>query len=99
MEPKPYREDRNGTRYYLEMRSQHSVGSGSGKFGGPDTYVAVQVVPQGAEPLKALNPVSAERRGIRIERFGEGYRGHSGPRSALGQAVKAAQDWIDQCCS
>ena len=75
---------------YVEIRGQHSRGSSSNQFGGPDTYVAVQVVPEGVERLKALNRQVARNRGIEIIRVGEGYREHQGPRSMLGRAKKRA---------
>jgi hypothetical protein len=81
-------------RYLLEVRSQKSRGSGHGKFGGPDTYVAVQVVPNGVEPLQALNRDVAKKRGIEIHYFGEGYNQHKGPRSALGRALADAKAFI-----
>lgn len=81
-------------RYILEVRSQHSRGAGNGRFGGPDTYVAVQIVPPGVEPLRVLNRKVAARRGIKIVYFGDGYSQHKGPRSLLGQAIVAAKAFI-----
>ena len=87
----------NTSTYYLEIKSQHSVGSGgAGKFGGPDTYVAVQIVPQGESPLASLQRRAAKRRGIVIKYFGEGYASHRGPRSMLGKAILAAREYIAQ---
>lgn len=81
--------------YHLEIRSQHSVGAGgAGKFGGPDRYVAVQIVPDDATPLKSLQQYAARKRGITIKYFGEGYAAHQGPRSMLGQAIAAAERFI-----
>jgi len=74
----------------VEVRSQKSVGSGSG-FGGPDTYVAVQIVPDGVAPLKVLNSKVASIRGIEIKYFGEGYSKNTGLRSAYGQACAKAE--------
>jgi len=81
---------------HLEVRSQKSVGSSYGKFGGPDTYVAVQIVPDGEVPLRALNHTFAAQRGIEIRWIGEGYAEHTGPRSSLGRAIKAAQALVDE---
>lgn len=75
----------------VEIRSQHAKGSGVRQ--GPDTYVAVQLVPAGVAPLKVLNRRAAEKRGIEIRYFGEGYGEHSGPRSMLGRAVAAAEEY------
>ena len=74
------------------VRSQHSVGSSSNRFGGPDRYVAVQIVPAGVEPLRCLRSDVAARRGIRIRYCGEGYSRNSGPRSMLGQALAKADE-------
>ena len=74
----------------VEVRAQKSRGQGAGKHGGPNRYVAVQVVPEGVEPLTSLRLDIAAKRGIEIVRFGEGYSEHAGPRSALGQALAAA---------
>lgn len=57
---------------YVEIRGQHSRGSSANQFGGPDTYVAVQIVPEGQEPLTVLNRYHAAKRGIEIKYFGEG---------------------------
>lgn len=76
---------------HVEIRSQHSVGSGSG-YGGPDTYVAVQVVPDGVEPLKCLNRRVAALRGIEIIHCGEGYSSRCKTnRSMLRQAINKAE--------
>lgn len=79
---------------YLEVRSQKSKGSGLGRFGGPDTYVAVQIVPDGVEKLYALDERSARKRGIQIKYFGEGYHNHCGPRSRLGRALAEAKEFV-----
>lgn len=68
-------------------RSQHSRGRSASSFGGPDTYVAVQIVPFGVEPLHLLNAKVAKARGIRIIYCGDGYRRNQATnRSMLGQA-------------
>jgi hypothetical protein len=74
----------------VEVCSQKSVGSGSG-FGGPDTYFAVQIVPDGVEPLKVLNSAVAAVRGIEIRYFGEGYLRNTGPRSSYAKARAKAE--------
>ena len=79
---------------HLEIRSQHSVGKNANGFGGPDTYVAVQVVPSGVRRLVSLQGPAAQRRGIKLVYFGEGYSEHRGPRSMLGQAIAAAEQYI-----
>lgn len=61
---------------YIEERSQHA--KGTWPHSGPDTYVAVQIVPDGVEPLQYLNRRAAERRGIEIIYCGEGYRNRCG---------------------
>jgi hypothetical protein len=82
-------------KYQLHVKSQRSRGAGGpGKFGGPDTYVAVTIAPDGAEVPAFLNRHVLARRGITIKYFGEGYRSHDGPRSALGQAIARARQFI-----
>ena len=82
---------------YVEERSQHSRGSSGGGFGGPDTYVAVQVVPEGVERLTCLNHSVAARRGIEIVYCGEGYsRRQKTTRSMLSQARAKAQQIADE---
>lgn len=80
---------------HLCIRSQHAKTGRSG-FAGPDIYIAVQEVPDGVEPLKALRADSARKRGIRIVYFGEGYSKHRGPRSAYGKALAAARAYLTQ---
>ncbi len=78
---------------YIEIRSQHSKGSSGGKFGGPDTYVAVQVVPEGVSPLKVLNRKVAAKRGIKIIHCGQGYSNRQKTsRSSLGAAKAYAAE-------
>lgn len=82
-------------QYILEIRRQPAKTSRTRKpFHGPDTYVAVQCVPDGVEPLTVLNTTAAAKRGITIKRFGTGYIKHDGPRSMLGQAIAAAEAYI-----
>lgn len=77
---------------YVEVRSQHSRGSRVGGFGGPDRYVAVQVVPEGAERMATLNRKTAALRGIELIYVGEGYSNRRGPRSMLGKAICEARE-------
>ena len=81
-------------RAIIEVRSQKSVGSSSGKFGGPDCYVAVQIVPDGVTPLRNLNRIVAEKRGITLKYFGEGYSRSFTNKSMLGQARLAAKKFV-----
>ena len=80
----------------LWIQGQHSVGSGNGRFGGPDTYVAVTVAPEGVELPKILRDDVLEKRGIKVKYFGSGYRAHTGPNSKLGMAIKEAQEYVDK---
>jgi len=81
-------------RAYLETRSQPAKGSFPNQ--GPDTYIAVQVVPNGVEPLTVLNRNVATRRGIKIIHCGEGYRDRQQTnRSMLGAAREEAQRIVD----
>jgi len=70
---------------YVEVRSQSRP-----KFG-PDTYVAVQVVPEGAVRLKVLNYKIAKKRNIEIIHCGEGYWKSQGPGTRLGKALQRAE--------
>ena len=79
---------------YVEVRSQPAKGTWPRQ--GPDTYVAVQVVPEGVQRLKALNHIAAAKRGIEIVHCGEGYHDRTGPRSALGVAIAEAHAIADR---
>jgi hypothetical protein len=81
---------------FFETRSQRSRHSHGKVFGGPDTYVAVQIVPEGVEPLDSLQRAAAKRRGIQLLYFGEGYRQHDGPSSRLGKAIAQAKTFIKE---
>jgi hypothetical protein len=70
---------------YVEIRTQKS--RGTWPRSGPGMYVAVQVVPDGQEPLTVLRSDIARKRGIDIVRFGEGYWNRTGPRSSFGIAL------------
>lgn len=76
---------------HVEIRSQHSRGSSANRFGGPDTYVSVQCVPDGVCPLTYLNRKVAKKRNIILIYCGEGYRKNDGPKSMLGQAIAKAE--------
>lgn len=78
----------------IHSRSQHSVGSSAHRFGGPDTYVAVTVAPQGVAVPYILRRDVLAARGIQIIYCGEGYSKHSGSRSMLGQAYAKAQQIV-----
>ena len=73
----------------IEKRSQKAAGKWPKC--GPDTYVAVQIVPDGVQPLTALRRDIAKKRGIQIVYCGEGYRAHTGERSSLGKALAEAE--------
>lgn len=71
---------------FLEVRCQHAKGSFPRQ--GPDTYVAVQVVPSNATRLVVLNRSVAAKRGIKIIYCGEGYATRQQTdRSMLGSAL------------
>ena len=63
----------------IEWRTQHRKGTWPRQ--GPDCYCAVQVVPQGVEPLKVLRRDHAAKRGIDIIYVGEAYGEFQGPKS------------------
>lgn len=83
-------------QYWLEERKQKSRGSSRNRFGGPDMYVAVQVVPDDEIPLIRLDAKAAERRGIKIIYCGEGYSKHQGERSMYGRALAKALAYIKE---
>jgi hypothetical protein len=72
----------------VERTQQASVGRHG--FGGPDTYVAVVVAPDGVTIPKVMNRDVLESRGIRMIHCGEGYAKHRGAGSALGRALRKA---------
>ena len=77
----------------IVTRSQHSVGSSSNTFGGPDRYVAAVVRPADSEPV-GTHPLSTHnirRYGWEVISCGEGYSRHTGPRSMYGMAVARAE--------
>ena len=79
-------------RAYVKVRSsQHAKRGRRSGFTGPDTYVAVQVVPDGELALHCLDDRVARKKGILIVRFGAGCRLHDDPRSALGLALAEAR--------
>ena len=82
----------------IEIRSQHSRGSSASKFGGPDRYIAVQLVPDGQVPLNYLNHTNAAKRGITIHWCGEYYSRNTGPRSAYARAVAVAEAYVRAAC-
>ena len=77
-------------RAIIEKRSQKP--SGKWPKQGPDHYVAVQIVPDGVEPLTALREDVAAKRGIQIIRCGDYYWNSTGPRSKYAAAMAAAQE-------
>ena len=84
------------TKAIVVERTQHSKGSGNGKFGGPDTYVAVLLVPNSAQVPEIMNRKVLKERGIKFISFGQGYSRNSGPTSMLGKARKEAEEYATQ---
>jgi hypothetical protein len=80
---------------HLEIRSQPAKGTWPRQ--GPDTYVAVQIVPEDQVPLRVLNRSVAKKRGIEIVYCGEGYRANqSTDKSLLGFAILKARELVSQ---
>ena len=80
---------------HVEIRSQHAKGIWPSS--GPNTYVAVQVVPDGVNRLIYLNHKVAKSRGIKIIYCGEGYGNRrETTRSALGAAIAEANKIADE---
>ena len=83
-------------RAYVEIRRQSRRGASSGSYGGPDTYVAVQIVPEGAERLKILRRDLMKKRAIFWLYAGEGYSTNKKTsRSSLRRAIDAAQQFAE----
>ena len=76
-------------RAIIETRSQKA--SGTWPKQGPDKYVAVQLVPDGVEPLSMLREDVATKRGIEIIQCGEYYYNSLGPRSKFAAAMRKAE--------
>lgn len=75
---------------HVSIRSQPAKGTWPKQ--GPDTYVMVQLVPRGVQPLLCLNRRVASRRGIALIYCGEGYRERQATtRSMLGAAIAKAK--------
>ena len=81
----------NGYTFVVEERTQHSVGSSNGRFGGPDRYVVVLKVPVGQIVPEYLNRKVLAKRGISIIFWDEGYSKNDGKRSMLGIAREHAE--------
>ncbi len=79
----------------LHIRRQHSRGSSANHFGGPDTYVAVTIAPNGVIVPNVLRHKVLRLRGIEILYFGEGYAKHTGPTSMLGKAIAGAKKFCE----
>jgi len=78
----------------MHIRSQKSRGSGNNTWGGPDTYVAVTLTPNGVECPQILRQDVLAKRGIKLIYCGEGYSEHRGPRSSLGKAIAEAKSIV-----
>lgn len=79
----------------IVIRSQKSVGRSSSKFGGPDSYIAVIEVPEGAIVPKVMRRSLLEARGIVIHYCGEGYSAHTTKKTSMWRV--ALQKAIDIC--
>ena len=80
--------------YQIVTRSQHSRGSRSGRFGGPDQYMAVLVIPEGVTSPYALRADSLRKRGIEFHYVGEFYGKSTGPRSRYAQCAAEARELV-----
>tara|TARA_R100000808_G_scaffold930_5_gene4480 strand:- start:1028 stop:1483 length:456 start_codon:yes stop_codon:yes gene_type:complete len=75
---------------HVESRYQKARTGLSG-FHGPDAYVSLQIVPEGAEPLESLQAHAAKNRGIHLIYLGEGYSEYRGVRSKFGKLIRLAE--------
>lgn len=82
-------------RAIIETRTQ-STGGAARLSGKPDAYVAVQLVPEGVNPLIVLREDSARKRGIKIIRCGDYYTKSTGPRSNYAKAMADAQRIVEK---
>lgn len=85
---------------HVVTRSQHAKVGRSG-FGGPDQYMAVVVVPEGADFDSQRTPLREAvllRKGIRIFYCGQFYRAHVGGRkgSAYANCLAQARKLVDE---
>ena len=79
---------------YLEVRTQPARGTWPRQ--GPDTYVTVQIVPDGQERLRCLNRSVAKKRGIELVYIGEGYwQRQKTLKSALGAALQQGYEFVE----
>lgn len=82
-------------RAYLEIKRQRAKGSWPAQ--GPDTYVMVQIVPNGVKPLQNMNHKVAEKRGIILKYFGAGYGNRvTSPKSMLSVAINNGRDFCEK---
>jgi len=81
-------------RAIIETRTKKAPGTWPKQ--GPDGYVAVQIVPDGVQPLTSLRGDVARKRGIEIVRCGEYYRNSTGPRSKYAAALKEAERIVQE---
>lgn len=85
-------------QYFRVTRGQHSRGSSANTFGGPDTYMAVVVVPDDVEFNEGRTPLNKrllESKGIRVYHCGEFYHDHTSDRSRLYQGCLAQAEIIE----
>lgn len=80
-------------QYQIVSKSQHAKRGRNG-FGGPDHYMAVLVVPQGATVPHVLRADVLRARGIEIHYVGEFYGRSTGPRSLGRQCLNRANALI-----
>jgi hypothetical protein len=76
----------------IVTRSQHSNGSSAHRFGGPNRYMVVLVVPDGVEVPYVLRQSVLAKRGIKYFYIGEYYGEHTGPRSTYARLLARAND-------
>ena len=79
--------------YQIATRSQRAR-RGRGGFSGPDQYMAVLSIPDGAQVPGCLNQRVLAMRGIGIHYTGQFYSRHMGPRSAYARCWANARQYI-----
>ena len=79
-------------RYEIVTRGQKA--RGSGRFKGPDHYIAVLEIPDGVEAPRVLRESVLDRLGIRKIYIGEYYDAHTGPRSRYARLMREAREFV-----
>ena len=80
----------------MEIVTRSQKARGSGKFRGPNMYLAVVSTPIGGEPVgrHALSSANRVRYGWEVFEIGEYYSRSTGPKSTYARLLKRAEETI-----